>query len=90
LSRPAAYLPIFSRASPTGNALEDLDLFAVVAQDQVTNEDAALVADAAALVLVVEILVAVVVVVVVILIFGGWVRGCARLLCAAHGAQPPE
>jgi hypothetical protein len=23
----------------------------------------------------------------VVLILGGWVRGCARLLCAAHGAS---
>jgi hypothetical protein len=26
----------------------------------------------------------------VVMILGRWVRGCARLLCAAHGAQPPE
>jgi hypothetical protein len=93
LSRPAAYLPIFSRASPTGNALEDLDLFAVVAHDQATDEDDALVAGVGALVLIVVIVIAVIVLVVVIvvvaiLILSGWARvGCARLRCV-HEVPP--
>ena len=87
----AGVLPIFSRASPTGNALEDLDLFAVVAHDQATDEDDALVADAGALVLILGIGIAVIVigvgvVIAVILLLTGWVRvGCARL-CGVHRA----
>jgi hypothetical protein len=53
----------------------------------------AVVADAGALVLILgiviaEIVLAMVAVIAGILILGGWVRvGCARLLCAAHGAS---
>src|SRR5215203_3760684 len=89
-----ARLVVDVAASPTGNALEDLDLFAVVAHDQATHEDDALVADAGALVLILVIVIAVIVigvgiVIAVILVLTGWMRvGCARL-CGVHWGPFP-
>jgi hypothetical protein len=73
------------------NGVEDLNLFAVVAHDQATDEDEALVADAGSLVLILGIGIAVIVigvgvVIAVILVLTGWMRvGCARL-CGVHRA----
>jgi len=78
-------------ASPTRNGVEDLNLFAVVAHDQATDEDDALVAGVGGLVLILVIVIAVIVLAVVIvmaviLILRGWMRvGCARL-CGVHRA----
>ena len=64
------------RASPTRNGVNYLDLFAVVTDDQMTDEDSAVEADVGALKAGVMRLYGVVVIL-------RWVRGCARL-CGGH------
>jgi hypothetical protein len=71
------------RASPTRNGLDDLDLFAVVTDDQMTDVDDALVAGVGALKAGVMRLNG------VVGILSRWVRmGCARL-CGVH-SEPPS
>jgi hypothetical protein len=73
ISRPD-YL-LYGGAAATRNGLYDLDRFASTGVlDKVPDVDVAIGADVGALVLVVVRL-------------SRWVRGCARLLCAAHGAS---
>jgi hypothetical protein len=70
------------RALAARNGLDDLDLFARTGVlDKVPDVEDAFGAGVGALKAGVMRLYG------VILIFGGWVRGYARLLCAAHGAS---
>src|SRR5215217_167909 len=66
------------RAAAARNGVDDLNLFAVLADDLVPDVDNAIVTGVGALQAGVVRLYGVV-------ILGGWVRWCARLLCAAHG-----
>jgi hypothetical protein len=77
-------LAVVAGATSARNGLEDLDLFTVVADNEMTDEDGTIGAHVGALEAGIMRLYG------VVLILSGWVRRCARLLCAAHGARPPE
>jgi hypothetical protein len=78
-------LAVDGGATSARNGLENLDLFAATgALDNMPDVDDAIVASVGALEAGVMRLYG------VVMILGGWVRGCARLPLAAHGATPPE
>jgi hypothetical protein len=68
-------------AAAARSGIDDLDLFPVFADNEMTDEDSAIVAGVGALKACVMRLYG------VVLILGGWVRRCARLLCG-HEVAP--